>query len=364
MKKEYKIAVYAMTKNEEQFVDKWVDSMQEADYITVLDTGSTDRTVELLKARGVHVETKVINPWRFDVARNESMKLIPEDANICVCTDLDELFEPGWADALRKYWQDDTEKMKYLYTWNHDDMGNSLIEIWYEKIHDNSGNWYWDMPVHEALTFKLNRAPKMDWVPREEMHLHHWPDLSKSRGQYLHLMKMGIDQKPNDFIQQWYYGRELFYHKRYEDSINQLEFVKTMPFVGFEYQRAASLVFLGHGYKAIGDYKKAEEAYIMSANQINDVREPMLYLTEMYYEIQRWYACVDAGLRALDISYVQGSWYEDKTNYEDKPHDFLAIAFYNVGDYQKALEHINIALGYKPYDLRLQNNLKIIQNKL
>jgi glycosyltransferase involved in cell wall biosynthesis len=36
--------------------------MSEADEIVVLDTGSTDNTVEKLKARGVKVETKIINP--------------------------------------------------------------------------------------------------------------------------------------------------------------------------------------------------------------------------------------------------------------------------------------------------------------
>lgn len=364
MSKQYKIAVYAMTKNEAQFAARWYDNVSEADYVTVLDTGSTDNTVEILRSKGAIVETKVISPWRFDVARNESMRLIPADADICVCVDLDELFEPGWADALRKHWQADTEKMKYLYTWNHDQDGNPLIQIWYEKIHDNSGNWYWAMPVHEALTFKLPREPKTDWIPREEMHLHHWPDLTKSRGQYLDLMQMGIQENPNDFMQQWYYGRELYYHRRYQDSINQLEYVKTMPFNNFEYQRSASLVFLGHAYKAIGDYKKAEESYVMAANQVDDVREPMLFLTQMYYELQRWYACVDAGLRTLDIGYSPGSWYEDKTNYEDKPHDYLSIAFYNIEDYEKSLYHIKAALSYKPHDERLQNNLKLIENKL
>ena len=29
------------------------------------------------------------------------MELVPEDADILVCTDFDELFEPGWAQILR-----------------------------------------------------------------------------------------------------------------------------------------------------------------------------------------------------------------------------------------------------------------------
>lgn len=47
-KKNLKIAIYAICKNELQFVDKWFMSMLEADYICVLDTGSTDGTYEAL----------------------------------------------------------------------------------------------------------------------------------------------------------------------------------------------------------------------------------------------------------------------------------------------------------------------------
>ena len=39
-------------KNEEKFVASWVESMKEADEIVVLDTGSTDNTVEELRKNG------------------------------------------------------------------------------------------------------------------------------------------------------------------------------------------------------------------------------------------------------------------------------------------------------------------------
>ena len=87
-----RIAVYAICKNESQFVDRWMDSMSEADQVVVLDTGSTDDTVERLKKRGAQVTVELISPWRFDVARNRSLDLVSEDTDICVCTDLDEVF--------------------------------------------------------------------------------------------------------------------------------------------------------------------------------------------------------------------------------------------------------------------------------
>ena len=36
----WKVCVYAICKNEAKFVRRWMDSMREADWVVVLDTGS------------------------------------------------------------------------------------------------------------------------------------------------------------------------------------------------------------------------------------------------------------------------------------------------------------------------------------
>ena len=110
-----KICVYAIAKNEEQFVDRWMDSMREADWVCVLDTGSTDRTVEKLADRGAVARQEAVSPWRFDAARNRSMELIPPDTDICVCTDLDEVFRPGWRKLLENAWEPGAEQLRYTY---------------------------------------------------------------------------------------------------------------------------------------------------------------------------------------------------------------------------------------------------------
>ena len=79
-----KIYVYAIAKNEEKHVKRWMNSVREADGVFVLDTGSEDNTAELLKSEGATVEKQMILPWRFDTARNISLSLVPEDADICV----------------------------------------------------------------------------------------------------------------------------------------------------------------------------------------------------------------------------------------------------------------------------------------
>ncbi|MDY5243263.1 MAG: glycosyl transferase family 2, partial [Eubacterium sp.] len=82
-----KIAVYAIAKNEEKFVDRWYNSMKEADEIFVCDTGSKENPAEKLKRLGAKVKRINIEPLRFDRARNESLEFVDEDVDICVCTD-------------------------------------------------------------------------------------------------------------------------------------------------------------------------------------------------------------------------------------------------------------------------------------
>ena len=55
-----KISVYAICKNEVMFVNRWMESMSEADEVYVLDTGSTDNTVELLKQNRTIIHEEII----------------------------------------------------------------------------------------------------------------------------------------------------------------------------------------------------------------------------------------------------------------------------------------------------------------
>ena len=46
------------SKNESKFINRWYDSVKEADYICVLDTGSNDDTFEKLKKLNIITKQK------------------------------------------------------------------------------------------------------------------------------------------------------------------------------------------------------------------------------------------------------------------------------------------------------------------
>ena len=70
-----KICVYAISKNEEMFVERFCRSAAPADLILIADTGSTDDTVSLATNWGARVHTICITPWRFDRSEEHTSEL-------------------------------------------------------------------------------------------------------------------------------------------------------------------------------------------------------------------------------------------------------------------------------------------------
>jgi hypothetical protein len=69
--------------------------------VFILDTGSTDGSERAFSAKGATVRSAGVEPWRFDVARNMALALVPRDYDVCIALDIDEraksFFNYGWA---------------------------------------------------------------------------------------------------------------------------------------------------------------------------------------------------------------------------------------------------------------------------
>ena len=243
-----KVCVYAICKNESQFVDRFMDSMSEADYVCVLDTGSSDDTVKKLRARGAIVGETVVSPWRFDTARNESLGLIPADADICCAIDLDEQFHPGWRAALERAWQPDTTRARYRYTWSFRPDGSEGMVFWADKIHKN-GCYRWASPVHETLSYTGEGAER--FVDAAGVQLDHHPDETKSRGQYLPLLELAVREDPQNDRNCHYLGREYMFRGEWQKAIETLARHLTLPSAVWADERCASMRYIARCLRAL-----------------------------------------------------------------------------------------------------------------
>lgn len=234
--KEIIVGVYAIAHNEAKFIERWLDSMKEADFIYVCENNhSSDGTYELFKK---HAETNMkgklfvdraeVKPFRFDVARNVGMEMIPTYAEggpyLLICTDIDETLEPGWADAFRKavFKNPLAAKYYYKYAWSHLPSGAPDRVFWYDKAHLNlDRGWSWEFPCHETMRYDgdIKYGPSVYIDDGETIWLHHWPDNEKSRGSYLGLLELRAKEYPQDSYGIFYLARELGFANRWEEAM-------------------------------------------------------------------------------------------------------------------------------------------------
>lgn len=350
----FRVCVYAIAKNEEQFVARWVASMGEADEIYVLDTGSTDGTVKALRENGVHVETEIISPWRFDVARNRAMMLLPEDCDICISTDLDEVFTPGWRAAVERAWTMGATRLRYRYVWNYHDDGREGTVFWPDKIHARHG-YHWHGAVHEVL------APDAGFTERfataEGFTLEHHADNTKPRSQYLPLLELAVAEDPTNDRNVHYLGREYLFHSRWEDCIRMLTQHLEMPQSHWDAERAASMRFIARAYDALGNTDAARSWRIRAIAEAPNLREGYVELAQQLYREQAWLPLATACEAALEIREHQQIYINESMAWGALPHDLAALAWYHLGNFARAVMHGEAALAHEPEDTRLANNL-------
>ncbi|MBE7001339.1 MAG: glycosyl transferase family 2 [Ruminococcaceae bacterium] len=357
-----KVCVYAICKNESQFVDRWMDSMEEADLVVVLDTGSTDDTVEKLRKRGAVVQVETITPWRFDVARNRSLELIPEDVDVCVCTDLDEVFHKGWRKALESVWSDNVGQVSYRYTWSFQPNGAEGVVFWQEKIHRRFG-YRWTHPVHEVLTW-VGEGIRKKTVPAYGIQLDHYPDHSKSRGQYLPLLEMSVEEDPTDDRNMHYLGREYMYKGEWLKAINTLKKHLNMEKATWSNERCASMRYIARSYIALGNHKQAEIWFLQAIAEAPHLREPWLDFAELAYANKDWFLLIWLTERSLTIQQRPATYISEAASWGSLPYDLCALGYYYIGNFMKSLSYVEKALSISPDDARLQNNRKLIQEKI
>ena len=356
----YKICVYAICKNEEKFVDRWMDSMGESDLVVVTDTGSADLTVEKLKKRGAVVYTDEVKPWRFDVARNLSLGHVPLDADICVCTDLDELFEPGWRARLEDNWTKETKQAKYIYNWSLKEDGTPYVQMHYAKVHARQG-FVWRDPVHEWLSF-VGTEPKIT-VFVDGMVLNHHPDPVKSRGSYLPLLELGVEENPSSDRLTYYLGREYMYKGEWQKCIDTLDRYLKLPGATWSEERCAAMRWLAKSYHMLKNTKQAYAWYFRAVAEAPHMRDPYVECAKMAYQIADWPMAFFMAEEALKIRERSKTYVNMGYSWDHTPHDLAAIACYRLNMYGRAREHAQAALNITPEDERLKNNLRLIEEK-
>jgi tetratricopeptide (TPR) repeat protein len=284
---------------------------------------------------------------------------VPADADICVCTDLDEVLETGWREKLERVWMPGVTHMRYMYTWCFNADGTRGHTFWYEKIHSRKG-YRWVHPVHEVLRY-YGDAPEV-WANAPDIQLDHYPDPGKSRGQYLPLLELSHKENPQDNATAFWLGREYMYRGQYDAAIKTLQEHLAMP-GGWDMERCASMRYIARCLQAKGDIAGAKGWLYRAIAESPGTREPYTDMARLGYALSDWQLTYCMAEMALRITEKPVAYLTEEASWDYSPYDLGAIAGYRIGLYERAKQLALRACALRPDDQRLKNNLTLIEEK-
>lgn len=313
-----KIAVYTIALNEEKHVERWYNSVKDADYILIADTGSTDRTVEIAKSLGINVFNISIKPWRFDTARNVALALLPDDIDLCISIDMDEVISEDWRPELEKT---TGNQITYVFRNNKDFVNN--------RIHARHG-FMWKFLMHEGLV--PDRTEMIDeFCPGIEVT--HMPDMEKPRSQYTQLLIDALNENPDIGRYYKYITEALVAEKRFEEA--EKYYLRVLQIPDFPNEDAARV------YKILSEIipEKTGEYMLMCLQTAPHRREPYYYIARWYAEHERWEECLSWCEAALEVENITVDVFKDNAAWGEPMNEMYEKAklLYNNNE-QRILE--------------------------
>ena len=355
---ENRICVYTVCMNESKFVDKWVDSMSEADKIVALVHDCTDDTEEKLLARGVIVEHAHYDEWRFDVGKNDSMHAAMKnapDCNILCFTSLDEIWDPGWAQILKDNWTEDTNICLYKFVQSHNDDGSDNLVTGFNWIHSNDPAWYWKYPIDERICRDDQNFKYVDLF--NVLKLNHWPDLAKPRP-YVDLRRKMYNEYQDasslvSLARDYYYvgkNEELFTILK-EKDIDSLSLDKEEK--SFLFACLASLY-----WKVEKNIEKTVDLFKQGISADSTFRIPYLWFGRILCDIKLYCEAEFYLKEGLSKTHRHYTWLENAADFEGEMFIWLTVATYYKGKYLESLAYATRALDLMPKSELAQNNLR------
>ena len=350
-----KIAVYTIALNEEKHVRRWYESCKNADLVLIADTGSTDKTRYLAKSIGITVQDIHVSPWRFDVARNASLALIPADFDICIQLDMDEILPMGWRDIVEAAFETGNLWPIYKHVTSRYEDGTARTYQNYFKIHPRHGFW-WKYPIHEILV----HGGEIKFDRKEiDLEVEHIRDTSKKRDSYLPLLELAVREDPKDWRMNHYLNREYFYNRNWLQVLKS-GYKCSEIMDGWDVERASTYMWMSEAARWLDMMPLAKYWASEATKAAPKFYEAWHWRAHIAHLMEEW---SDAREFASKIETLhKGNHHLVKPEvWEWWGYDLLALANHKLNNQKDAIKYGAMALMANPNEQRLKSNLEFYQ---
>jgi len=340
-----------IVKNEEKFLDtslKSVTSVLGLDDLIVVDTGSTDRTVEIAKENGAKVYDFT---WikDFSAARNFSAEHAKHEWVLYLDAD-EELKEADIEGILTFIKSSNADTVGALKMIAHPGPESSNWTRFYNrKTHKLDGT------IHEQIVPIENNGREIRLVPIVAVHYGYAPDIKESKGKFERnerMLKEALEKQPSDPYILSQLGK--CYYVNGEDLLKACEYFEKALAVGEDHRLEYIFITVEqYGFSLINteQYEKALEHINKYAKYYADVKPEFRYLCAHVYQnngmLQEAVECYESciGAEAVDddgiASYL--SYYNIGVILECVGMIEDAIIMYeNCGDYEPAKQRLAV----------------------
>jgi len=247
-----RVSVCMIVKDEEQTLARCLGCVSLfADEIVVVDTGSTDGTVQIAKR---FTDKIYFFEWKDDFAAARNFSFSKATGDYVMWIDADDVItneNVGEISALINGAEFDTAYLLYAVAFN----GEKPTFIYYrERIFRRSCNFKWEGEVHEAISPHGKIVYSKACIYHKKVKQN-----PTARNLKIYLNKLFRGEKL-DPRQKFYYGRELYYNGLISESITVLnEFLEGDGWVENKIEACRTLY---SAYVSLGRWEEAEKALL------------------------------------------------------------------------------------------------------
>lgn len=343
------ISLCMIVKNEEDVIGRCLASVRDVvDEINIVDTGSTDRTKEIVSK---YTDRIFDFEWVDDFAKARNFSFQQATKDYILWLDADDVMTPEDQEKLKSLKQSlnsmtDAVSMNYHLSFDHD--GNVTSQLRRYRLVKKERDFKWIGAVHEylAVSGKLFDSD----VAITHIPLSH--DSDRNLRIYRKLIDSGQTLSPRDTF---YYANELMDHSHFEEAIQYYE------------------QFLDSKQGWIEDNIRA---CLKLADCYNNVNKKDMALNSalrtFLYDVPRPEACCRLGYHFMEQFKNNEAiyWYKQALAGEGKenislqnpafttwlPHLQLCVLYDRLQQYEVAYEHNELARKYRPNDDRVIHN--------
>lgn len=350
------ISLCMIVKNEEKVLARCLESIKNAvDEIIIADTGSTDKTKEI----AFKYTDKVFDfAWTDDFSAARNFSFSKASGEYIMWLDADDVIT---SENCRKLIElkkvlcgADSVMMKYNTAF--DENGNATFSYFRERIISKSAEPIWKGRVHEVIECKGN-------IIYSDIEINHKSIKTNYSTRNLDIYKKqladGEEFNPRD---KFYYGRELYYHKKYDEAVKILnEFINDNR--GWSENKIEACKILSFCFRETGDLENAVHILFKSFYYDTPRAETccalgsIFMLKEQYFQAIFWYEL------ALTIPADEKSGgFNDLDTHGYIPCIQLCVCYDKLKNYKKAEEYNNKAGKYHPNSASYLQNINYFKS--